>query len=90
MTVTCTAAVDIYMLGQTLVVGIVDTVSCLAVDTDLFAGMVKRTLEGILLRPREALTTGLLAGACILASDHDITLAAKFVLVIGAIFHRTF
>lgn len=86
------AALDIYMLRRAFIVGIVNTVGCLAVDADGGAGMRNRALKGIHSLPflHEALTAGLVRAACMLAAHHNIALGAQMLLIIGTILYRTF
>jgi hypothetical protein len=75
---------------MTLVVGIVHTFHSLTVDADRSAGMVKGAHIRVLAPVGKAVAAGLPAGVRMLASHHDITLAAAIVLIIAAVLHTTF
>ena len=91
LTLAYAITLNVHMLRKASVVSIVLTLACFAVNSDGSAGMfqsadirVRTSLLG------KTLTAGIVLGAGMLAAHHDISLAAKLVLVIGAIFHRTF
>ena len=80
------------MIGMTFVIGIVYTFYRFAVDTDGLAGMDDRTFEGIQSLPLldKALAAGPVTAAGMLSAHHDVSLAAKMLVIVGTIFHRTF
>ena len=80
------------MIRHTLIITVIDTLYRLTVDDDRMAwmrlGIAERFSSLSLLR--KALTAGAVTVAGMLASHHDITLAAQTILIIGTIFHNTF
>jgi hypothetical protein len=73
-----------------LVVGIVHTFHSLTVDTDRSTGMIEGTDIRVLAPVGKAVAAGLPAGVRVLASHHDIALAAAIILIIAAVLHTTF
>jgi hypothetical protein len=73
-----------------LVVGIVHTFHSLTVNADRSAGMIKGTDIRVLASIGKAVAAGLPAGVRVLASHHDIALAAAIILIIAAVLHTTF
>lgn len=86
------AALDIYMIRHTLIITVIDALYRLTVDADRMAWMRQGAAERIppLSLLRKAFTAGSVTVAGMLASHHDITLAAHTILIIGTIFHNTF
>ena len=86
------AALDIHMLRHALVIAVINTFYRLTVDADRMAWMRQGAAERIppLSLLRKAFTAGSVTVAGMLASHHDITLAAHTILIIGTIFHNTF
>ncbi len=86
------AALDVDMIRRTLIIGIINAVGCLAVNTDGLAGMGHRALERVHSLPflREALAAGVVTAAGMLTAHHNISLATQMLLIVGTIIHRTF
>ena len=80
------------MVCHAFIIGVVDAFYSLAVNTDGFMRVCYRTLEriGYSASLSKTLTTGFLAITSVLASHHDIALAAQMLFVIGPVFHCTF
>lgn len=92
LAVTGAAALDIHMIRHALVIAVIDTLHCLAIDADGLTGMGQGTGKGIpsLSLLRKALTAGAVTVTGMLAAHHDVSLTAQTVLIIGTIFHNTF
>lgn len=90
--ITGSAALDIYMIRHTLIITVIDALYRLTVDADRMAwmrqGITERFSSFSLLR--KTFTAGAITVTGVLASHHDITLAAHTILIIGTIFHNTF
>lgn len=86
------AALDIYMIRHTLIITVIDALYRLTVDADGMAWMRQGITERFssLSLLCKAFTAGSVTVAGMLASHHDITLAAQTILIIGTIFHNTF
>ena len=86
------AALDIYMIRHTLIITVIDALYRLTVDADRMAWMRQGITERFssLSLLCKAFTAGSVTVAGMLASHHDITLAAQTILIIGTIFHNTF
>ena len=80
------------MIRHALVIAVINTFYRLTVDADGMAWMRQGITERFssLSLLCKAFTTGAVTVAGMLASHHDITLAAHTVLIIGTIFHNTF
>ena len=91
-TVASTAALNIHMIRHALVIAVINTFYRLTVDADRMAWMRQGITERFssLSLLCKALTAGSVTVAGMLASHHDITLAAHTILIIGTIFHNTF
>ena len=87
-----TTALDIHMICHALVIAVINTFYRLTVDTDGMAWMRQGITERFssLSLLCKAFTAGSVTVAGMLASHHDITLAAQTILIIGTIFHNTF
>lgn len=86
------AALDIYMIRHTLIITVIDALYRFTVDADGMAWMRQGITERFssLSLLRKAFTAGSVTVTGMLASHHDITLAAQTILIIGTIFHNTF
>ena len=80
------------MVSNALVVAVVDTFHCFAVNADGLAGMCQGTR--VCVHPAlllcKTLTAGVIAAAGMFSAYHNISFAAKTILVVGTIFHYTF
>lgn len=92
MTITCTAAFDIHVVRIALIIGIINTFCCLTVDTDRLAGMDHGAFKGIrsFFFLDKAFAAGIVTVAGMLSAHHNVPFAAKAILIIGTILHRTF
>ena len=86
------AALDIHMIRHTLIITVIDALYRLTVDADRMAWMSQGAAERIppLSLLRKAFTAGSVTVAGVLATHHDVSLAAQTVLIIGTIFHNAF
>lgn len=86
------AALDIHMIRHTLIITVIDALYRLTVDADRMAWMSQGAAERIppLSLLRKAFTAGSVTVAGVLATHHDVSLAAQTILIIGTIFHNTF
>lgn len=80
------------MIRHTLIITVIDALYRLTVDADGMAWMRQGITERFssLSLLCKAFTAGSVTVAGMLASHHDITLAAQTILIIGTIFHNTF
>ena len=80
------------MVSHALVVAVVDTFHCFTVNADGLAGMRQRTGVGVhpAMLLGKTLTAGVITTAGMFSAHHNITLAAKAILIVGTIFHYTF
>lgn len=80
------------MIRHTLIITIIDALYRLTVDADRMAWMRQGITERFssLSLLCKAFTAGSVTVAGMLASHHDITLAAQTILIIGTIFHNAF
>ena len=80
------------MIRHTLIITVIDALYRLTVDADGMAWMRQGITERFssLSLLCKAFTAGSVTVAGMLASHHDITLAAQTVLIIGTIFHNAF
>jgi len=80
------------MTRYTLVVGIMDASTRLTINADRITGVTGTVLERIpsLFSLGKAFTTGILAAGGVFAANHNVSLAAKMLVIVDTIFHRTF
>lgn len=80
------------MIRHTLIITVIDALYRLTVDADRMAWMRQGITERFssLSLLCKAFTAGSVTVAGMLASHHDITLAAQTILIIGTIFHNAF
>jgi len=78
------------MLRMALVITIIHTFCCFAINTDRFAGMLQRTGIRIILLLGKALTACICATACMFTAYHNIALAAALIFIVGTIVYTTF
>ena len=90
LTVTGSAALDVDVICMTLIVIIIHTFCSFAIDADRFARMLQRAdiASGLFLC--KALAAGVLTALCMLASHHDVSLAAALLCVVAAVVHSAF
>lgn len=90
--ITGSAALDVHMLRHALIITVINALYRLTVDADGMAWMRQGITERFssLSLLCKAFTAGSVTVAGMLASHHDITLAAQTILIIGTIFHNTF
>ena len=87
-----TAALDIHMIRHTLVIAVINTFYRLTVDADGMAWMRQGITERFssLSLLRKALTAGAVTVTGMLASHHDVSLAAALLCVVAAVVHSAF
>ena len=92
MTVTSTAALNIYMIRIALIIGIVNTFYGFTVYAYGLAGVGHGTLKRLPAFPflNKALTAGIVTIAGMFSAHHNVSFAAKAILIIGTILYRTF
>jgi len=86
----CIAATDIYALCMALIITVVNTFACFTINTDCFARMIQRTLIAVTAFVYKAFATGIHDLLRLASANHDITLTAVMILIIGTVDCRTF
>jgi hypothetical protein len=78
------------MFRVTFIIGIIDTLDSLTVNTDCAAGVIERTDIGIVASLGKAFTACPVASIRMTASHHDVPFTAIIILIIGTVFYSTF
>jgi hypothetical protein len=85
-------SLNVHTLCNTLVIAVVNTFHCLAINTDYVTGMCNGTGISIHIRflADEAFATGFFTVTGMLASYHDVSLGTKLLSVIHTTFCTTY